>query len=97
MNPLFLLYRPGLFAHRVRCTTPALLSPVELVCITPAGALTYRPGPCRLCVLCTPLRITGRWPGMLRGGGLCIDKCHYVCLVHIFVTYFVEDLHIFLT
>jgi len=32
-------------------TTPALFSPVELVCITPPRALTYRLGLCRLFVL----------------------------------------------
>jgi hypothetical protein len=67
MNSLFLLYRPGLLARFTLLATPALFSPVELVCITPAGALTYRLGPCRLCVVVSPLRITGLWPGMLRG------------------------------
>ena len=47
--------------------TLALFSPVELVCITPAGTSTFRLGPCRRCVV-SPLRITGRWPGMLREG-----------------------------
>ena len=45
MNPLFFMYLPGLLARFTLLATPALFPPVELVCITSAGALALSSRP----------------------------------------------------